>query len=142
MAKIIVLAGDFPQRDGEYNQGIITLKTASNPRVGSKFLVSEFKDLKVENVDSNKNIKSAIGLGIAGAMLLGPVGAVAGYLLAGRETEVTFVPRSKAARSSLLQPIAIHIEISRRDSTKKPAPAESPASSHEAPKRGLFCARI
>jgi hypothetical protein len=101
MAKIIVLAGDFPQRDGEYNQGTITLKTASNPRVGSNFLVSEFKDLKVENVDSNKNIKSAIGLGIAGAMLLGPVGAVAGYFLAGRETEVTFVATLKSGKKLL-----------------------------------------
>lgn len=101
MAKIIVLAGDFPQRDGEYNQGTITLKTASNPRVGSNFLVSEFKDLKVENVDSNKNIKSAIGLGLAGAILLGPVGAVAGYLLAGRETEVTFVATLKGGKKLL-----------------------------------------
>lgn len=27
MAKIIVLAGDFPQGDGEYHLGTITLKT-------------------------------------------------------------------------------------------------------------------
>jgi hypothetical protein len=101
MAKIIVLAGEFPQCDGEYDRGTITLKTALDPRFGSSFLVSEFKDLKVENVDSNKNIKGAIGFGIAGAMLLGPVGAVAGYLIAGKETEVTLMPTLKGCKKLL-----------------------------------------
>ncbi|CAI8815071.1 hypothetical protein ABH908_002240 [Pseudomonas frederiksbergensis] len=95
MAKIIVLAGDFPQCDGEYHSGTITLKTALKPRLGKSFPVSEFKDLTIQNTDSNKNIKSAIGLGIAGAMLLGPVGAIAGYLLAGNNTEVTFMATLK-----------------------------------------------
>ena len=95
MAKIIVLAGDFPQGDGEYCSGTITLKTALKPRLGKSFSVSDIKDLTVQNTDSNKNIKSAIGLGIAGAMLLGPVGAIAGYLLAGKSTEVTFMATLK-----------------------------------------------
>ncbi|MCP1446679.1 hypothetical protein J3D54_005811 [Pseudomonas sp. GGS8] len=95
MAKIIVLAGDFPQGDGEYHSGTITLKTALKPRLGKSFSVSEFKDLTVQNTDCNKNIKSAIGLGLAGALLLGPVGAIAGYLLAGKNTEVTFMATLK-----------------------------------------------
>ncbi|MFJ2362499.1 hypothetical protein ACIPIN_02065 [Pseudomonas sp. NPDC087697] len=101
MAKIIVLAGDFPQCDGEYCLGTITLKTALKPRMGKSFLVSEFKDLTVENTGSTKNIKSAIGFGIAGAMLLGPVGAIAGYLLAGHSTEVTFMATLKGGRTLL-----------------------------------------
>ncbi|UVL00642.1 hypothetical protein [Pseudomonas sp. B21-048] len=95
MAKIIVLAGDFPQCDGEYHLGTITLKTSLKPRRGNSFPVSEFKDLTIQNTDSNKNIKTAIGLGLAGAMLLGPVGAIAGYLLAGNNTEVTFMATLK-----------------------------------------------
>jgi hypothetical protein len=101
MAKIIVLAGDFPQRDGEYLQGTITLKTTRRPQTGKSFLVSEFKDLKVENTDSNKNLKSAISLGIAGAMLLGPIGAITGYLLAGHETEITFLATLKGGKQLL-----------------------------------------
>ena len=101
MAKIIVLAGDFPQCDGEYNLGTLTLKTTLKPRLGKSFLVSEFKDLTVENTDSNKNIKSAIGFGIAGAMLLGPVGAILGYLLAGQNTEVTFLATLKGGQTLL-----------------------------------------
>ncbi len=95
MAKITVLAGDFPQCDGEYHLGTITLKTSLKPRLGKSFPVSEFKDLTIQNTDSNKNIKTAIGLGLAGAMLLGPVGAIAGYWLAGKNTEVTFMATLK-----------------------------------------------
>jgi hypothetical protein len=95
MAKIIVLAGDFPQCDGEYHSGTITLKTALKPRQGKSFSVSELKDLTVQSTDSSKNLTSAIGFGIAGAMLLGPVGAIAGYLLAGKSTEVTFMATLK-----------------------------------------------
>ncbi|WP_177477922.1 MULTISPECIES: hypothetical protein [Pseudomonas] len=101
MAKIIVLAGDFPQGDAEYLRGTITLKTANKPLIGKSFLVSEFKELTVENTDSNKNIKSAIGLGMVGAMFLGPVGAVAGYLLAGHNTEVTFLATLKDGQTLL-----------------------------------------
>ncbi|CAG8873412.1 hypothetical protein PS726_01001 [Pseudomonas fluorescens] len=96
MTEIIMLAGDFPQCNGEYHLGTITLKTTFKPRQGKKsFSVSEFKDLTVQSTESNKNIKAAIGLGIAGAMLLGPVGAIAGYLLAGHSTEVTFMATLK-----------------------------------------------
>jgi len=101
MAKIIVLAGDFPQCDGEYNLGTMTLKTTLKPRRGKSFFVSEFKDLTVKNTNSNKNIKSAIGFGIAGAMLLGPVGAIAGYLVAGHHTEVTFLATLEGGRTLL-----------------------------------------
>ncbi|MBP5076157.1 hypothetical protein PUP68_18685 [Pseudomonas chlororaphis] len=101
MAKIIVLAGDFPQGDAEYLRGTITLKTPHKPRTGKSFFVSEFKDLTVENTDSNKNMKSAIGLGVVGAMFLGPVGAVAGYLLAGHNTEVTFLATLKNGQTLL-----------------------------------------
>lgn len=102
MSKIIVLAGDIPQCDGEYHLGTITLKTSPKPGVGKSFPVSEFKELSVQNTDSNKNIKSAIGLGIAGAMLLGPVGAIAGYLLAGNNTEVTFMATLKSGEKILV----------------------------------------
>ncbi|PMY35879.1 hypothetical protein C1Y31_05480 [Pseudomonas sp. FW305-25] len=96
-----MLAGDFPQGDAEYLRGTITLKTPNKPLVGKSFLVSEFKELIVENTDSNKNIKSAIGLGVVGAMFLGPVGAVAGYLLAGHNTEVTFLATLKDGQTLL-----------------------------------------
>ena len=47
------------------------------------------------NEDSINNIKDVIGFGVAGAMLLGPIGAIAGFMLAGKETEVTFLATLK-----------------------------------------------
>ncbi|MGE7959147.1 hypothetical protein ACQKQA_21645 [Pseudomonas sp. NPDC089530] len=101
MAKIIVLSGDFPQGDGEYLHGTITLKTPLKPLMGKSFPISELKDLTVENTESNKDMKRAIGLGVLGALFLGPLGAIAGYLLAGRETEVTFLATLKDGRTLL-----------------------------------------
>lgn len=49
MSKITVLAGDYPQCDGEYWLGTITLKTSLKPRLGKSFPVSEFKDLTIKN---------------------------------------------------------------------------------------------
>ncbi|KDD66024.1 hypothetical protein V466_26495 [Pseudomonas mandelii PD30] len=54
------------------------------------------------NEDSINNIKDAIGFGVAGAMLLGPIGAIAGFMLAGKETEVTFLATLKDDRKLLV----------------------------------------
>ena len=53
------------------------------------------------NEDSINNIKDAIGFRVAGAMLLGPIGAIAGFMLAGKETEVTFLATLKDDRKLL-----------------------------------------
>lgn len=100
MANITVLAGDFAQGDGEYQQGIFHLKTLANTSTGSEFKASAFKTLEIATQDSIAN-KDAIGFGIAGAMLLGPVGAIAGYLIAGTETEITFIATLKDGRKLL-----------------------------------------
>jgi hypothetical protein len=39
---------------------------------------------------------------VAGAMLLGPIGAIAGFMLAGHETEVTFLATLKDQRRMLI----------------------------------------
>ena len=99
MAKISVLAGDFLQGDASYQAGVSTLQTIlSNPvRIPIKSICT----LETACVDSVKNAKDALGFGIAGAMLLGPVGAVAGYLIAGEETEITFIAELKDGRKLL-----------------------------------------
>ena len=52
------------------------------------------------NEDSIKH-QGAIGFGVAGAMLLGPIGAIACFMLAGKETEVTFLATLKDGRRFL-----------------------------------------
>jgi len=100
MATIQVLAGDFLQGDGEYRNGSFRLKTAFNTSPGVVLKASAFKTLEIATQDSVAN-KDALGFGIAGAMLLGPVGAIAGYLMAGTQTEVTFIGTFKDGRQLL-----------------------------------------
>ena len=101
MASITVLAGDFLQGDGEYTDGVFTLRTSLHPWPGITLPLSSFKSVEVANEDSINNIKDAIGFGVAGAMLLGPIGAIAGFMLAGKETEVTFLATLKDDRKLL-----------------------------------------
>ncbi|MEX5687761.1 MULTISPECIES: hypothetical protein [Pseudomonas] len=101
MASITVLAGDFLQGDGEYRDGVFTLRTALHPWPGITLALSSFKSVEVANEGSINNIKDAIGFGVAGAMLLGPIGAIAGFMLAGKETEVTFLATLKDDRKLL-----------------------------------------
>ena len=101
MASITVLAGDFLQGDGEYRDGDFTLRTSLHPWPGITLPLSSFKSMEVANEDSINNIKDAIGFGVAGAMLLGPIGAIAGFMLAGKETEVTFLATLKDDRKLL-----------------------------------------
>jgi len=100
MAKITVLSGDFLQGEGEYRQGAFRLKTLVNTSLGVEIKVSSFKTLEIATESSVTN-RSALGFGLAGAMLLGPVGAIAGYLMAGQDTEVTFLATLKDGRTLL-----------------------------------------
>ncbi|MCO8309042.1 hypothetical protein [Pseudomonas mandelii] len=101
MASIMVLAGDFLQGDGEYRDGVFTLRTSIHPWPGITLPLSSFKRIEVANEDSINNMKGAIGFSVAGAMLLGPIGAIAGFMLAGKETEVTFLATLKDGRRFL-----------------------------------------
>jgi hypothetical protein len=101
MANITVLAGDFLQGDGEYRDGVFTLRTSLHPWPGLTLPLSSFKRVEVANEESISNFKDAIGFGVAGAMLLGPIGAIAGFMLAGKETEVTFLATLKDDRRLL-----------------------------------------
>lgn len=50
---------------------------------------------------AKKKIDGAIGYGLAGALVLGPVGAAAGVMLAGEEKEITFLTTFKDGRKIL-----------------------------------------
>ncbi|MGE8067679.1 hypothetical protein [Pseudomonas sp. NPDC089569] len=101
MASITVLAGDFLQGDGDYREGVLTLRTPLYPWPGLKLPLRKFRHLEVANEESFNNIQQAIGYGVAGAMLLGPIGAFAGLMLAQKETEVTFMATLKDGRKLL-----------------------------------------
>ncbi|WNW10481.1 hypothetical protein RRX38_04710 [Pseudomonas sp. DTU_2021_1001937_2_SI_NGA_ILE_001] len=101
MAKINVLAGDFLQGDGDYRADTLTLITPLHPWPGISFRRSDIQSMEVASQGHNKNIEGALGLGLAGALMLGPVGAAAGLMLAGEEKEVTFLATLKDGRKLL-----------------------------------------
>lgn len=101
MATIKILAGDFLQGDGEYISGSIKIETPLHPWPGMKISGRALKSVEIASQASSKKVDDAIGLGLAGALVLGPVGAAAGLMLAGEETEVTFWATLKDGRKFL-----------------------------------------
>lgn len=101
MAKINVLAGDFLQGDGEYRSGTITLVTPLFPWPGISIRHSDIKSVKVASQAHNRNIEGAIGRGLAGALVFGPLGAAAGMMMSTESNEVTFLATLKDGRTML-----------------------------------------
>lgn len=98
MTRLTVQAGDFLQGEGEYSNGSLTLKTAKSQFPGEKIALNRIKEMSVANQESSKSLGGAIGWGMAGALVAGPIGLIAGLWLGGREEEVTFVATLKDGR--------------------------------------------
>jgi hypothetical protein len=101
MAKITVHAGDFLKGEGQLSFGSIVLKTEDHPWVGEVIPLSKLEMVDTASEENVKKLGGTIGWGAAGAVLLGPVGLLAGLLLGGRKKEVTFVAKFKDGRKLL-----------------------------------------
>ena len=101
MAKIKILAGDFLEGSAVLEPGFITIETAVYPWPGLKIATSEILDATVVSETSYRDVSSTVGLGLAGALALGPIGAVAGLILADDEIELTFSMQLRDGRSLL-----------------------------------------
>jgi hypothetical protein len=101
MVKIKILAGDFLDGYAAYEPGLITIETVVYPWPGLKISTQEIRDVALVSENSRRSVSSSVSLGLAGAMVLGPIGAVAGLMLAGEEEEVTFSLALRDGRSML-----------------------------------------
>jgi hypothetical protein len=101
MAKIKVHAGDFLKGEGQLSFGSLVLKTQAHPWVGETISLASLEMVDTASEENVKKVGGTIGWGAAGAVLLGPVGLLAGLLLGGRKKEVTFVARFKDGRKLL-----------------------------------------
>mgnify|MGYP001608718031 CR=1 FL=1 len=101
MATIKVHGGDFLKSDGNYFFGQLVLKTPAHPFAGESISKKELEVVEVASEESVKKIAGTVGWGIAGALLLGPVGLLAGALAGGRKKEVTFVAKFRDGRRLL-----------------------------------------
>ncbi|MNX86186.1 hypothetical protein D3C86_1180570 [compost metagenome] len=86
------------QGEGEYTDGAITVRTSKSPLQGEKISLNRIKEMTVANQESNRSLGSTLGWGMAGALVGGPIGMIAGMWLGGKEEEVTFVAKFKDGR--------------------------------------------
>lgn len=63
--------------------------------------MTTIETVEIATEENVKKLGGTVGWGIAGAVLLGPVGLLAGLLVGGRKKEVTFVARFKDGRKLL-----------------------------------------
>lgn len=98
MAKVRVHAGDFLEGDSQFSIGALVLRTKEHSFVGEAIPITELEAVEVASEENVKRLGGTVGWGAAGALILGPVGLLAGLLLGGKKTEVTFVARFKDGR--------------------------------------------
>ncbi len=105
MAKLKVHAGDFSTgKNSQILNGIFLMDTGKTGWLGVKWEKIPATELAEIDVASEENVKllgGTVGWGLAGAVLLGPVGLLAGLLAGGRGKEVTFVAKFKDGRRLL-----------------------------------------
>ncbi|WP_166362500.1 hypothetical protein [Pseudomonas akapageensis] len=99
MSRIVVKSGDFQAGDAKFEGGIFTLKSTLQPSRERKIPISRIAELEAADEQIVNNSHSAVRWGLAGALLLGPVGLVAGLMLCSKEKEVTFYAKFKDGRS-------------------------------------------
>ncbi len=101
MAKIKVHAGDFLEGDARYSFGSLTLRTKDHTLVGETIPITELEVVDIATEENVKKLAGTVGWGVAGAVILGPVGLLAGLLLGGKKKKVTFIAKFKDGRKLL-----------------------------------------
>lgn len=94
MASVKVLGGDFNSlAAGSFNFGMIGLTPKGTvwggPQVYS--LKNDCTDLQLVDERSNVKVAGAAGWGVAGALVAGPVGLLAGAILGGKGQKAVFM---------------------------------------------------
>ena len=96
-----VHAGDFLKGDSQYSFGSLVLRTKEHSFLGETIPATNLETVEVATEESVKRIGGTIGWGVAGAVILGPIGLLAGLLLGGKKKEITFVAKFKDGRKLL-----------------------------------------
>ncbi len=104
---IEILAGDFKTGPymGDFMLGSLTLRSPTETGwLGAKlvnYTPDQIEELELATEDNVKRLGGTVGWGAAGAVILGPVGLLAGLLLGGRGKNVTFVCKLKDGKKFL-----------------------------------------
>jgi len=97
MAEIKILAGDFGKMvHGQYFFGVMSLPWEGDWTPGHRYtLKDDVVTLELADERSVVKVGGAAGWGVAGALVAGPVGLLAGAVLGGRGQKVAFVAEFK-----------------------------------------------
>ncbi len=99
--KIKIVAGQgFYQGDWDFNGGMMTPDPASG-EVDCIALMGQIDSLTIQTEESVKDLVKTLGLTVAGGMVLGLPGAVAGYLVSGSRKNVCVLVKLKDKRQFL-----------------------------------------
>jgi len=101
LGRINVLAGDFiAGLEHQYVHGKFLMKK-KGAFFREEILPSEMEKLELASEEAVVSIGGAAGWGLAGSVLLGPVGLLAGLVLGGKGKDVTFIVKFKDGRKFL-----------------------------------------
>lgn len=98
LGTIEILAGDFiPGKNHQFlNRAFVLQRPGKLLR--ETIPVTDVQSMDIANEENTKTLAGSIGMGVAGAALLGPVGLLAGVLAGGNKKTVTFICTFKDGR--------------------------------------------
>ena len=98
---IKVHAGDFKTgNEHQFIKNFFLLKT-KNKFFREKISVDKIEKIEIANEENVKRLTGMIGMGVVGAVLLGPVGLLVGILAGGHGKTITFICEFKDGRKFL-----------------------------------------
>lgn len=92
MATIQVHAGDFNKTHAVLSGGRLLMPTAAHRYKGEN-ITDSLIEVQLATEENIKKMGGTVGWGVTGALILGPVGLLAGLLLGGKKKEITFVAK-------------------------------------------------
>lgn len=101
LGRITILAGDFQHdKSSQYTREKFYMKTKGK-FFREKIPPSQIETLEQANEENVVSVGGAAGWGIAGSLLLGPAGLLAGLVLGGKGQNITFICKFKDGRKFL-----------------------------------------
>jgi hypothetical protein len=102
MGNIKIVAGDIPEGKWSLKTSWSGETTINNFFLSEKILITDaVQSIEIMTEESKKKFLGAFVGGTAGALILGPVGLLAGVLTGGQKKEVTFACYFKDGRKLL-----------------------------------------
>lgn len=101
MAKITIHAGDWAKGQGSFGFGAFALPKEGAFAGFETVRGDALESVELASEDAVKRVGGTVGWGLTGAVLLGPVGLLAGLLAGGRGKNVTFIAKFKDGRKIL-----------------------------------------